>query len=364
MRKYLLIIVGFVALMLQAQTNKNITLSDKVPFSDTIATFLFNEDANTVTITLNSGRKMFVFWEDIKYNKAFSCRRLRTDRLSYALSANTSDQFHSAPKFRHSLPKHHGAYIFHAWFTAEEMDPCKAERKIVNDSITQIFSVAPTCMSASIRLRDVLFIDEVKQKGIKHYYELSFGGDVNTLYTITLQRNPCIGLDMQIQAAENAKNAIQQSYASFKGIFDKGIVNSEEGEQLFHDLQNALQTQFPMYQDSSACPAIQQAYMEYNQYIDSIQSLSVTLQTPAEQAEERSLNTKTVLANARLLDSNVARWLVTNDKMEKSDLVEQCKSIIIDTEEMIKQNGTRTSEERNAAEVFRKAVQYFKRTCR
>ena len=169
---------------------------------------------------------------------------------------------------------------------------------------------------------------------------------------------------MQIQAAENAKNAIQQSFASFKGIFDKGIVNSEEGEQLFYDLQNALQTQFPAYQDSSACPAIQQAYMEYNQYIDSIQSLSVTLQTPAEQAEERSLNTKTVLANARLLDSNVARWLVTNDKMEKSDLIEQCKSIIIDTEEMIKQNGTRTSEERNAAEVFRKAVQYFKRTCR
>ena len=374
MKKLITIVVGLVAMTLQAQVSKQVSLADKVPYADQIAlkgdttkvtaSFVFDESANTISVTLKSERKLFVFWDEITYRKAFHCRRLRTDRLSYALTSNTADEFHSARHFRRRLPKPRCKYLFHAWFSAENMEAAKAERKILNDSITQLFTVSEGCIEASIRLRDILLIDEVKEKGIAHYYELSYGGDINTVYTLSLQRNPCIGLDREIQAAQSARTAVQQSYQSFKSIFDKGIVNSAEGEQLFHDLQDALQTQFPVYQDSSACSAVQQAYGEYNQWIDSIRSLSVTLQNPVAQDDDRSLNSKTVLANARQIDSNVARWLVTTDKMEKADLVDQCKNIIADTSEMIQKNGTRTAEERNAAEVFRKAEQFFRRTCR
>ncbi|MBO4249770.1 MAG: hypothetical protein J5884_00785 [Paludibacteraceae bacterium] len=376
MRRYLLIGVSLVAMMLQAQVTKPIVLSDKMPYADAItlsnkagdvnvtATFVFNEDANTVTLTLKSERRLFVFWDDIKCSKAFSCRTLRTDRLPYALTGNTSDKFRKARQFKKALPKHQGTYLFHTWFSAEDMEPVKAEHKMVNDSITQTFTVSPACMNASLRLRDILLLDDVKQKGITHYYDLSFGADVNTVYAITLQRNPCIGLDRAIQTAENSRDAVQQSFSSFKGIFDKGIVNSEEGEQLFYDLQNALQTQFPVWKDSSACSAIEQAYTTYNQYIDSIKALSVTLQLPAVEVEERSLNTKTVLANARMIDSNVARWVTTTDKIERADLVHQCMSIISDTNGMIQQCGSRTKEERDAVAIFREAEQYFKRTCR
>lgn len=362
---------------LQAQTNKPITLSDKNPYAEAItlkcgteevnanATFTFDESANTVTVTLKSDRKLFVFWEDIKYRKAFQWRKLRTDRLPYSLTGNTSDQFRSVRHFRKELPKHHSSYEFHAWASAESMQAVETERKIVNDSLTQVFTLADTRTDVSIRLRDMLVLNEVKQKGITHYYELSFGGDVNTVYSITLQRNPCLGKDEELKAAENALGAIQRSYQSFKTIYDKGVVNSEEGEQMFHELQDALQTQFPLYQDSSICPAVQQAWMQYNQWNDSIKALSVTLNLPAEEVEQdHALNAKTILANARLIDSNVARWLVTTDAMERTDLVTQCRDIMSDTNNMIIKNGTRTKEEREAVAVFRKAEQYFKRTCR
>ena len=214
-------------------------------------------------------------------------------------------------------------------------------------------------------MRDLLLLDEVQQKGVARYYELSYGGDPNIVYAISLQRNPCIGMERDIQSASNALSAIRRSYDSFKALYDKGVVNSEEGEKMFHELQEALQIQFPLNEDSSACPAIQQAFAQYNQLTDSIRSISVTLHLPAAEVEmDHSVNAKTIRANARMIDSNVARWLVTKDEMERTDLVSQCRNIIADTNEMITKNGTRTQEERNAVAVFRKAEQYFKRTCR
>ena len=377
MKKQILILAALMTLSLSAQTNKPISLSDNTPASDVIAlkssagdvnltaTFLFDEAANKVTMTLTSDHKLFVFWEDIKYHKAFYFRQLRTDRLSYAMTGNTSDLFRSAHHFRKALPKPHSGYEFHSWATAEGMQAVDTEKRIVNDSLVQEYTLSDTRTDVSIRLRDVLLVEEVKQKGVTRYYELSYGGNINNRYTITLQRNPCLNKDEELKAAENALSAIQRSYLSFKSIYEKGVVDSEEGEKMFHELQEALQTQFPLNTDSSTCPAVQQARTEYNQWTDSIRALSVTLNMPQQEVEQdHALNAKTILANARMIDSNVARWLVSKDEMERTDLVTQCRNIIADTNDLIAQNGSRTQEERNAVSLFRKAEQYFKRTCR
>ena len=371
------IAVALLAMGLKAQTTKTITLSNKTPYADAIvlknsagdvnvtATFVFDEDANTVSLSLTSDRKLFVFWDDITYRKVFHYRKLRTDRLPYTLVGNTSDEFRCARHFRRALPKPRRKYQFHTWASSEGMQTVDAERKIVNDSICQVYTLSDTRIDVSVRLRDLLLLDEVQQKGVARYYELSYGGDPNIVYAISLQRNPCIGMERDIQSASNALSAIRRSYDSFKALYDKGVVNSEEGEKMFHELQEALQIQFPLNEDSSACPASQQAFAQYNQLTDSIRSISVTLHLPAAEVEmDHSVNAKTIRANARMIDSNVARWLVTKDEMERTDLVSQCRNIIADTNEMITKNGTRTQEERNAVAVFRKAEQYFKRTCR
>lgn len=359
--------------VLQAQTSKPVTLTDQTPFTDNLVvngkdgdinmtlSLAFDEKANTVKLKLQSERKLFVFWENIKYRKVFTWKRLRTDRLSYTMTGNTADEFHRIPYFYKALPKPHCRYMFHAWTDVQGLRALGAPRSIINDSLTQTFALVDTAEFISIRLRDILLVDEVKQKGAAHSYALTFGADLNTEYRITLQRNPCFGLEAQIATAQNARDAIIHSYEAFKSIYNNGVVSSEEGEKLFHDLQDALQIQFPVYQDSNACPAIQEAYEVYNQYIDSIKALSVTLQLPV---DERTLNVKIILANSRTIDSNVTRWLTSKDRYERTDLAEQCRAIIADTKNMIILNGARTKEEKEAVAVFKKAEQYFDRTCR
>jgi len=361
--------------VLHAQTVKPVTLSDKTPFADELtipqkdggevkvtASLQFDEQSNTVSVTLKSERKLFVFWENIAYRKAFRYKRLRTELLSYNMTGNTADCFHRIPWFYKALPKpHRKRHIFHSWVEAQGLRAAAAPKQIVNDSLCLTFAVLDTADAFSIRLRDILFIDEAKQKGVARYYAITYGADINTEYQITLHRNPCFGLDARIASMQNARDAIVRSYEAFKSIYNNGIVKSEEGEKLFHELQDALQVQFPVNQDSSACPTLQEVTTEYNQYIDSVKAISVTLQLPE---EERSLNFKIILANSRNIDNNVTRWLSSKDKYERDDLAEQCRSIISDTKEMIEVNAPRTQEEKDAVEVFKKAEQYFNRTCR
>ena len=373
--KIFFIFLCLMTLTAVAQTTKQVTLSEKTPFSEELtipqtkgdgvkvtASFQFDEAANTVSVTMKSERKLFVFWEEISYRKAFKHKRLCTEKLSYNMTGNTADQFHRVPYFYKALPKpHRKKHIFHAWAEPKGLKSMGTPRQIINDSLTQTFAVSDTTDVYSLRLRDILFIDELKQKGAARYYGISYGMDVNTEYQITLQRNPCFGLDAQIASATNARDAVIRSYEAFKSIYNDGVVNSEEGEKLFHDLQDALQIQFPANEDSSACADLQEAHNQYNQYIDSIKAISVTLQLPV---DERTLNVKIILANSRTIDNNVTRWLSTKDYFERSDLADQCRAIITDTKNMIFQNGARTEEEKNAVAVFKKAEQYFDRTCR
>ena len=244
MRKYTFIFLCLTTLTMVAQTTKPVTLSDKAPFSEELtipqpkgdgvkvtASFQFDEAANTVSVTMKSERKLFVFWEEISYRKAFKHKRLCTEKLSYNMTGNTADQFHRVPYFYKTLPKpHRKKHIFHAWAEPKGLKSMGTPRQIINDSLTQTFAVSDTTDVYSLRLRDILFIDELKQKGAARYYGISYGMDVNTEYQITLQRNPCFGLDPQIVAAQNARDAVIRSYDAFKSIYTGGVVNSEEGE--------------------------------------------------------------------------------------------------------------------------------------
>lgn len=369
------IVLALMTSGLQAQTSKPVDLADNSPYTDNIviknpagdinvtAKFVFSEANNTITVTLQGDKKLFVFWDEIAYKKAFKRRHLRTDLLSYSMTVNTTDVFRRAKRFHHSLPKPRRKYHFHAWAKADSLQPLPVDRKMVCDSISQTYSIDIATTNPSIRLRDILLLDEVKEKGIAHYYDLSFGTDVNTVYAFTVKRNPCYGKDEQIQAADSSLSAIIRSYRTFKRLYDGGVVNSEKGEQMFLELQSAIQTQFPAYTDSSACPAIQDAHTKYNQYVDSIGGISVSIKATDGDEVDHPLNAKTIRANARTLDSNVARWIISTDDIEKSDLIQQCKDIILQTHDRIDKNGTRTQEERDAASVFYRAEQYFKRTC-
>ena len=76
------------------------------------------------------------------------------------------------------------------------------------------------------------------------------------------------------------------------------------------------------------------------------------------------MNTKVVLSNARQIDQYVARWLRSNDEVERNDLKTQCQAIIKDTNLIIATGSTQTTEERKAINIFRQAERYFNKTCK
>ena len=75
------------------------------------------------------------------------------------------------------------------------------------------------------------------------------------------------------------------------------------------------------------------------------------------------VNAKSLLSKARQIDSAVARWLLSNDPIERRDIVLQCEGIIKDVNASVKSAGVYSEEQRQALSVFRGAEQYFRKNC-
>ena len=383
--KKLLIVIAMClqTVLLQAQTVKNITVSQTDSYTDHLALqkdskdmdvmvkFVFNEEMNTLTVSVISYRTLFVFWDNTRYKGVVKNRKIHLDKLPYLVSSNSSDRFTLSKAFCKSLPRPHRKYIFKKWIEVESVQPVDHEIKMVNDYIEQTFNIQGKRSSVTVSLHDLMLMDLVKQKGLSRHYEIIYGKDLDTKYQVIIQRNPCFGLDEEIGAANNSLAAVQKSFSTFKKSYGNGKVNDEGGLKTFKDLQATLAAQFPKNDDSSPCPDIQQARDQYNLLVDSIQNMRVTVAASTSDAlgavggeEGRALNAKLILANARQLDNTVARWLVSKDEMEREDLVTQCRDIIKDTSVMIGSGRARTQEEQNAVALFRKAEQYFYKVCR
>jgi hypothetical protein len=65
-----------------------------------------------------------------------------------------------------------------------------------------------------------------------------------------------------------------------------------------------------------------------------------------------------------IIDNHVTAWLVSDDVIEKRDLVMNCEKFIEEIESQINENVVLTSEQQTALAVFRKAEKYFTATCK
>lgn len=366
---------------LQAQTTKKIAVSHKEPTVDQLSfgdgkedmevtvKFLFDEDSNTLTVTLTSPKSLFVFWADNRYKDVFSCNRwLRSDNFPYVVSSNTADSFRAGKKFRKSLKCPRRKHLFLRWIEVEGLKPAEKKLELLNDSIMQTFVIQDnTASGVTVRLRDIMIMEEVKCKGQGCQYEIVHGKDFNIKYRIALLRNPCLGLEDDLSAAESSLDAVRKCHVWFKGKYLSGKVNDETSFNDFNEIKQAFTEQFTKVKTSSPCPQIQQVREQYNLVVDSIQLINVTLDTvPFSAAESKghALNAQNILSNARMLDRAVARWLASNDDIERADLKEQCRSIVEDTFVMIGSRRGFTAEEQHAVEIFRKAEQYYRKVCK
>ena len=360
---------------LSAQVVKEITVSQVESFTDHLSLkedsrdmdlmvkFVFDENANTLTVSLISYRTLFVFWDQIRYKPAFKRRTLRPKMLPYVAQCDPNDRFKVSKVFKWSIPRPRKKYVFNRWNTYEGLQPTPQEYQIVNDYICQTFDIVNKRNQVSLTLRDVFVMEHTAE----NVYEIFFGKDLYTQYQITIQRNPCFGKEEQLQSAQDAEKGIATAYDSFYKKYGSKKVSNEESMKMFLEMQDILTEQYPHQDIQSDCPDIQASWDNYNQYADSIRQMTCTVISQPTGTVDGSLIgilPKNILLKARQIDQMVARWMNSTDAMERRDLIMQCESLIKDCNEEISAQGASTPEQKQAVSVFQKAVRYYNNICK
>lgn len=380
-RALLILTCCLTACMLYGKTVKTITVANGQPYTDHIALtkdatdkdimvkFQFNEDANTLTVSIVSYRTLFVFWDDTRYKSVVSRRWIHTDRLPYIAQSEEGQRFRLSKALCKQLPKPKKEYIFKKWMTYEGLQPQEKDIKMVNSFIEQTFDIQNKRNNVIVTINNVMLLDLVKKRGTKSEYSISNGNNLDTEYQVTIQRDPCFMMEKETETAHKALDAITKSYKSFKKKYGKGTVGNAESQKAFEELKATLTAQFQHNNDSSACPVIQDYIDKYNLLADSLAGIKVSIEAPDAAAADKVLGTKgneangkIVLANARQIDSKVARWLSSHDSSERADIARECQSIIMDTQLLIK--GLPQDKWGETIKIFRQAEQYFNKTCR
>ena len=133
---------------------------------------------------------------------------------------------------------------------------------------------------------------------------------------------------------------------------------------MYQDLKELLVKQFPHKEEQTACTNLQQLYNDYNAYVDSIANMKVVVAAAGGAGGGGAgINAKSLLSKARQIDASVARWLLSNDPIERRDIVLQCEGIIKEVNASVKSAGVYSAEQRQALSVFREAEQYFRKNC-
>ena len=360
----------------QAQTVRTITLAQGKSYTDHISLkpdskdmdlmvkFVFSEDANTLTVTLISYRSLFVFWDNVHFYPLIKRRKLRPAQLPYKVDFNPADKYRITKLVKASIPQPHKLFSFKRWIDYDGLQPTPTEYKLENDFIAQTFDIQNKRTQVNVTLHDVFLMDKTEKKKYNRY-DIPFGRDLNQQYQITIERNPCFGLDAEVEAAKKALEGVQTSFASMKKKYGSGQVASQESKKIFEDMKATVQNQFQKKDVQSPCPDIQGAWEQYNQYVDSIAAMKCEvvgvggIGGPAVSQDDL----KVLVVKARQIDQIVSRWLVSTDPIERQDLINDAQNNIKSGNELLGGRSGVTAEQKRAVSLFRAAERYFNRTC-
>lgn len=360
----------------QAQTVRTITVAQGKSYTDHISLkpdskdmdlmvkFVFSEDKNTLTVTLISYRSLFVFWDNVHFYPLIKGRKLRPAQLPYKVDFNPADKYRITKLVKASIPQPHKLFSFKRWIDYDGLQPTPTEYKLENDFIAQTFDIQNKRTQVNVTLHDVFLMDKTEKKKYNRY-DIPFGRDLNQQYQITIERNPCFGLDAEVEAAKKALEGVQTSFASMKKKYGSGQVVSQESKKIFEDMKATVQNQFQKKDVQSPCPDIQGAWEQYNQYIDSIAAMKCEvvgvggIGGPAVSQDDL----KVLVVKARQIDQIVSRWLVSTDSIERQDLINDAQNNIKSGYELMGGRSGVTAEQKRAVSLFRAAERYFNRTC-
>ena len=359
---------------LQAQTVREIEVAQDQSYTDhvslkqdakdmdMIVKFIFNEAENTLEVNLISYRNLFVFHENLRYKQAIKHKKIRPDRFPYVIESAEGVKYKTTKDFRESITGSKKEHVFNHWLAYEGIQPQPTDYKMVNDYIKQKFDIVNKDTLVTFTLQDVLVMEPSSSK--KNLYYFVHYSQLNNKYLIHIKRNPCLGYEEAIQSAEVMVENIKMNYETLKERYLVQENISKESYLLLEEMRGMLMEQYPRKEETTPCSLLNHHWEVYNSYVDSIKQLEEYKFIFEKEQSKFEVSPEYILTLAKIIDNHVTAWLVSDDVIEKRDLVINCEKFIEEIESQINENVVLTSEQQTALAVFRKAEKYFTATCK
>ena len=358
---------------LKAQTVRTVRVSQEQSYTDhvslkqdsrdmdLIVKFVFDEPNNVLTVSLMSYRNLFVFQDDVRYKQAVKRRKLVPDRLPYVVEADADMKYRLTKELRKQIVGSKKKHIFKRWVDYEGLQPQPMDYKMLNDYIEQKFDILNKDTLVTLSLYDVMVMEASQNK--KKSYDFLYYTNMDRKYEIHLDRNPCLGREEEIEMAEVAVENIRTNYVALKERYESHEALSKETLAVLEEMRAMLLKQFPSKKEANPCFSVRQQWETYNCYVDSIRQLEKYVVAFESQQTVLTLGAEQILSVARIVDNNVASWLISTDVVEKEDLVKRSQMLIDEIVPYLMEDVVMDENQAAAVNLFRKAENYFRMTC-
>lgn len=337
----------------------------------------FDDSTSTAKVSLSSANaNLFGFNSGgIVYGQIFGCgRRLKTGRLPYKVEYDSSLKFILSGPSRKSLGRGYRETVFHSWLEYDGAMPVQSVTTMPEDSLVRTFSITDPGQEIKLRLRlrDIFFLERrgTRPAAAKKLY-LSNYQDLHAEYDVTIQRNPCYGMDGRT-AEINAKHKdISEAVKILSDSYPEGKVLSLEDFENFQGIKAGILQNFVKAEEDVSCPDLREAISSYNACIDSLLAMSCAISDEKRMALVRNLglglqrvDAEWLLHCARQIDELTAQWRIETKKSVKMSIKMQCEQLIEEVTSSTIGRGIMNEDDRRALNSFIKAKEYFNKTCR
>jgi hypothetical protein len=359
-------------LEMPVKQNQVVVISNDTPYTEVIPTkegskemdvllkMSFDEPNNTLTIALTSKYNLFGFKNNSLYKNVIRNKKISLARLPYKVVSEGEMTYRLSKNVRNNIPGCNDKHTFNAWVSSTGLHPKNAEYIMVVDTLSQTFDIVADT-TITINLADIMMMTRSVSK--KNRYDINYYTNLDKQYEVVIDRNPCLAMDAELESTKAMLEDIQANYTTLADKYPSIEELNAETLQALEEARVKLVTRYNKVETIHECPTIQTMLENYNSYVDSIAKLSEVKKEFAHKRPKLSVPADQLLAVARMVDNNVASYLVSNDVVEKADLVKRNKKLIEDINKKLSKKMTMDKEQTNALSVFKKAERYFNETC-
>lgn len=342
----------------------------------------FNEQNNTVWVSLASARYIFGLQSTARYEEVFTKGyflhfggKFTSINLPYEVTMNPKDK----PRMKKWVRKEIGRYklprykhFLRPWVSSTEMTTTENPCELLSNQLERVFKVRAGEDSVHIQLRDLFLIDH-KGMSVKKFkrYVISQHKDLKADVTLLLHRNPCFGQEEEIEARKAQLQELRNAQGQLMKLFSSSKELPTDEYNAFYAMRDSLLQTYPRKMQTESCPDLQELDNSYNQCIDSIFSLKRQVKDDPikgalianlEQAKE--LDALNLIYKARQLDELTALWMVTKTHAERQKIRQQCTRVLREAEKMKDGRKVVDEDQRKALEIYNKALKYYTETVR